>query len=90
MTNCYDTLNLNGVKAYFNLADVRELYIRIKGDKKGITAFMKEAQTVGEKIYGFYNFTDEEALWSIYQKYLGVYLEKKKIYSWGELMQYVS
>lgn len=76
------------VKCYLSLNDVEAIYIYLNGSTNGLTSFRNEAKKVAIK-RGRYEFRNEEKLFNIFQMYLSEILEKKKISSFGELMQYL-
>ena len=81
-------LKLRG--GYFNLEQVEYIYEMIQPNRRGITRFLKDARDVAIKRNGIYQFKNEEALWNIFQEYLGDILAKKNIDNWGRLMDYIS
>ena len=75
---------------YENLDSVCEWYFKVKGSRKGINPFINAAKEVGSKTNsGAYIFKDEQALFRVFQRFLGEELKAKKINSFGELLQYV-
>lgn len=79
---------------YFNLSDVKRIYKVLKGNTKGWSAFEQEAKEIAlpkeSEDCKYYQFTDETALFELFNKHLSLELKKKSIHSWGELMQYIS
>ena len=71
---------------YLSNYDVEEMYIILKGSRKGISSFMKKAKTVATgNIY-----KDEEALFEIFKVELSNEIKARKIQYFGELVQMIS
>lgn len=71
---------------YLSHFDVEEMYIILKGSRKGISSFMKKAKTVATgNIY-----KDEEALFEIFKVELSNEIKARKIQYFGELVQMIS
>lgn len=80
---------------YFNLSDVKRIYEVLKGNTNGWSAFEQKAKEIAiakgsEYERKYYQFTDETALFELFNTYLPLELSKKSIHSWGELMQYIA
>lgn len=80
----------DGKMPYLGLKNVEEIYVKLKGSKKGFSSFEKQAKHIGEKKNGSYRFTNEEGLFDVFKDHLGPELEARKIHSFGELMQFDS
>lgn len=82
-------LELKG--SYFNLDQVGLMYEVTKGNRKGITKFLKDCKEISVKDdrKKYHLFKDEVALWKVFQKYLGEELRSRRINSWSELMQFL-
>ncbi len=77
------------MKAYLNLEDVDQIYIRLRGTDRGINSFNARVKKVAIKKNGAYIFMDESALFDFCKEYFKDELTVRKISSFGELMQYV-
>ncbi len=77
------------MKAYLNLEDVDQIYIRLTGTDRKINSFNARVKKVAIKKNGAYIFMDEPALFDFCKEYFKDELTVRKIYSFGELMQYV-
>lgn len=80
------------VRAYLGTKDLREIYEKLKGSRKGMNGFISVAQqTIGVRsTSGAFIFKDEQALFELFQQYFDEELRLKGIDSFGRLMQYVS
>ena len=75
-------------RAYLIMKDVKDLYVMINGNKKGMKKFISKINTDVPYIdyKGAKLFSDEEALFKAFQEQFKDLFEKKGINSWGELM----
>lgn len=77
--------------AYLSTSDIEEIYEQVKGSRKGINSFLREARKLGSRTKnGAFVYKDENALFIVFEKYLKYELEIKGIDCFGRLMQYVS
>lgn len=88
----YNTWNPNyslDPNPYFCLEQVKDIYFRISG-KTPSSKFIEEAKSIAKKTKGgTYIFDDENALFALYQKYIGYIFNLKGIENFGKLMQRV-
>ena len=75
-------------RAYLIMKDVKDLYVMINGNKKGMKKFISKINTDVPYIdyKGAKLFSDEEALFKAFQEQFKELFAKKKIGSWEELM----
>lgn len=79
------------IKAYMNMADVEEMYIKLTGSRKGIAQFMKKAKEVAQRTpYGYYIFKREDKLFDLFKQEMPEVLNQRRFTCWGHLVQYVS
>lgn len=79
----------NGKMPYLGMKNIEEIYIKLKGSKKGFSAFEKRAKAVADKTEGgAYIFKNEEKLFEVFKECLPFELQARKINCFGQLMQY--
>lgn len=79
---------------YFGNIDVEEMYVALKGSRKGISAFMEKAKCVACRINNSprsaYVYKDEDALFEVFKSEMPEILEARKISCFGEIIQIIS
>lgn len=81
----------NNNYAYLNTADIEEIFEKVKGSRKGITPFLRDAKKIGSRTKkGAFIYKDETALYNVFERYLKDELDIKGIDCFGRLMQYIS
>lgn len=81
----------NNNYAYLNTADIEEIFEKVKGSRKGITPFLRDAKEIASKTRnGKYVYKDETALFIVLEKHIGKELQQRGIDCFGRLMQYIS
>lgn len=76
---------------YLSTSEIEDAYEKIKGSRKGITAFLAEVKKIGSRTKnGAFVYKDEEALYQVFERHLKDELEIKGIDCFGRLMQYIS
>jgi len=79
------------IKTYMVTADITEIYYQIKGSSKGLENFKKDAKNIAKRTRkGAFVYTDELALYKIFEKHLKPELDSHGIDCFGRLMQYIS
>ena len=77
--------------AYLSKSDIEEIYVKIKGSRKGITGFLRDSKKIASKTRnGALVYKDEEALYNVFEKYLENELKAYGINNFGRLMQHIS
>lgn len=79
---------------YFGNNDVEEMYVVLKGSRKGISSFMEKAKRVAshrnKSPRSAYIYKDEESLFEVFKAELPREIEARKIQCFGELVQMIS
>lgn len=79
---------------YFGNNDVEEMYVVLKGSRKGISSFMEKAKRVAshrnKSPRSAYIYKDEESLFEVFKAELPKEIEARKIQYFGELVQMIS
>ena len=79
---------------YLGNNDVEEMYVLLKGSRKGITAFMEKAKSVASRKCNSqrsaFIYKDDEALFNVFKAELPFEIKVRKIRYFGELIQMIS
>lgn len=79
-------------RPYLNLLQVQEIYEYLNGSTAGLSYFSEKAKEIAIRTpeTKSYLFKNEDELFYLLQEFCPEQLNRKKIYSFGELMQEIS